>query len=46
MGKEIAAGDHHGIVAAAEVSLIFEFFGENVAGINHTMNVHDAEILQ
>ena len=34
-------GDHHVVTKAAEVSGIFQFFSENVAGIDDTRNVED-----
>jgi hypothetical protein len=38
MDKEIAAGDHHGITTAAEVSCIFELFGEQITEVDNSRN--------
>ena len=41
MGEKTRFGDHHVVLKEPEVSCIFQFFSENIAGINDTRNVKD-----
>ena len=41
MSEQVRFGDHHVVSKALEVSGIFQFVSENVAGIDDTRNVED-----
>ena len=42
---EVAFGYHHGVAAATIVGCILDFLGENVAGVDGTGNVEDADVV-
>ena len=41
---EIRLGNHHCITTVAEVSTIFQFLCENIAGVDGTGNVKNADV--
>ena len=38
---KIDAGDHHGVATATEVASVFEFFGEEVTGVDDARDMFD-----
>ena len=41
ISEKVRFGDHHVVSKASEVSGIFQFFSENITGIDDTRNVED-----